>query len=380
MAVRMMKKSWWVDFRFDHLRRRRRSPENSKAGALAYEAMLRQKLARGEDIDAVKQVPLQEQFFEQFAWKWFEEYAVPNNKQSELRMKKSMLRASLVPFFGKMPIEQITTHHIEQFKVQSLQDGVKEKTVNNRLAVLSKCLTTAYEWLNLQGTPPRIKWLKCPPPETDYLSPEESALLLSHADDVVYEMILTALRTGMRQGELKGLQWASINWQNQCITVRHSRCDYMKELGSPKSNRARTIPMHSEVYEVLFKRKKDTGYVFLDRDKKPFDSKRLVRRLSDVCVGAGLRSVGWHTLRHTFASQLAMQGAPLHAVQALLGHSTITTTMRYAHVAPSTLRTAVNMLNPKTVLSADFGQPVGNQWFEAQQKEISQKIETARIP
>jgi Phage integrase family len=73
----------------------------------------------------------------------------------------------------------------------------------------------------------------------------------------------------------------------------------------------------------------------------------------------GLRNIGWHTLRHTFASQLAMR-APLHVVQTLLGHSTITTTMRYAHVAPSALRTAIDMLGGKEAFNVDFGQPVGN--------------------
>ena len=71
-----------------------------------------------------------------------------------------------------------------------------------------------------------------------------------------------------------------------------------------------------------------------------------------------------HTLRHTFASQLAMKGIPLNLVQALLGHVSITTTMRYSHFAPSALRSAIEMLNPKTAFRENFGQPVGNQWME----------------
>jgi integrase len=63
----------------------------------------------------------------------------------------------------------------------------------------------------------------------------------------------------MRQGELKGLQWSSIDWQNQSLAVRHSRCDYRKALGSPKSNRERYIPLDIDVYEMLHKRKKSTA-------------------------------------------------------------------------------------------------------------------------
>ncbi len=222
-------------------------------------------------------------------------------------------------------------------------------------------------------------WLKCPPPRTDFLSPDECALLLSKADSTIREMILTALRTGMRHGELTGLQWSSIDWENRNITVRHSRCDRTGTLDTPKSNRERHIPMDADVYEMLFKRRRSTGYVFLDRNgTKPFTSSRMIRELREVRYRAGLRPLGWHTLRHTFASHLAMRGTPLHAVQALLGHSTISTTMRYAHVAPSTLRTAIDMLNPKSALKADFGQPVGNQWQATLQEQNAQEISVSQ--
>ena len=227
-----------------------------------------------------------------------------------------------------------------------------------------KCLTTAYEWLGLGGTPPKIAWLKCPPPKTDYLSIEESGLLLSHAQGVLYEMLLVALHTGMRRGEIIGLQWASVDWQAQQITVRHSLCEYTQELGTTKSNRERHIPMKADVYAVLFNRRRDTGYVFVDEHNKRLTGKQLQLHLGRLCKKAGLRHIGWHTLRHTFASHLAMRGVPLNAVQALLGHSSITTTMRYAHLAPSTLRAAIDQLDPKSLISDDFGQPVGNPWVE----------------
>ncbi len=129
---------------------------------------------------------------------------------------------------------------------------------------------------------------------------------------------------------------------------------------------------------MLLKKKKGTGYVFLDTDGKPFDSQRFIRRLARVCKKAGLRKIGWHTLRHTFASHLAMKGVPLNVVQTLMGHTTIATTMRYAHLAPSTLRTAIEMLSPEWAPNADFWQQVGNQWFEAQKKEVAQKISSTK--
>jgi integrase len=212
---------------------------------------------------------------------------------------------------------------------------------------------------------PKVKWPKCPPSRTDYLTPAECELLLASADGTIKEMALTALRTGMRQGELKALQWSSIDWETRSIVVRHSYCDVRKVLDTPKSNKERYIPLDIDVYELLFRRKWTSGFVFLDpNNKKPFCSPKLNLRLAKVCRQAGLRKITWHVLRHTFASQLAMKGVPLNTVQSLLGHSSITTTMRYAHVAPSTLRTAIDLLNPKTALHVDFGHQLGTEWMQ----------------
>ena len=344
-------------------RLRKKCPDNTKAGAVAYEAVLRSKLARGEPLDEIgkdsKPIPT----FGQFSKKWLEVHVVPNNKYSEQKQKRSALKCWLLPFFGKMPLDQISIREIEEFKARSRKTGLAEKTINNHLAVLSKCLSTAYDWKETPNTPPKITWLRVPPPQTKHLSPDECSLLLSHSEGVLNEMILMGLRTGMRQGELIALQWSSINWENQTIEVRHNQCYYKKELISPKNNRVRVIPMDIDVYEILFRRKKDTGYVFTDVNGEAIGCRGLLARLKKTAREAGIGNIGWHTLRHTFASKAARAGVPLHYVQALLGHSTITTTMRYAHVAPSALRMAIDMLNPK---NTQLRQPDGNAWQQTQ--------------
>lgn len=363
----MIRKSWWVDLRINHTRYRKRSPENTKAGAQAYEAVLRQKLARGEDVSADRQSQQKAQPFEEFARHWFNEYVVSNNKYSERKAKRYILSNSLVPFFGKMRVDQITTQHVEQFKAAQRSIGISSKTINNRLTVLSKCLLTAYEWLELETRPPRIRKLKCAPAKTDYLTPAESERLLAHADGTLCEMLLTTLRTGIRQGELKALQWEAINWETRTLAVRHSWNDELKALEAPKNNRERIIPLNDEVYAILSRRRRDHGFVFLDADGKPFSEKRLNPRLAKLCEAAGLRRITWHVLRHTFATHLTTRGTAPNAVQALLGHATITTTMRYAHVPSSALREAIDLLGAKPVHSTGFGQPAGNaaSWAQA---------------
>jgi integrase len=328
--------------------------------------MLRQKLARAAPIEQEQEAE-PNMTFEQFAWHWFEQYVLTNNKFSEQYAKKKILTSSLIPFFGRMTLRSIGTRHVEEFKARQMPSGVSNKTINNRLTVLSKCLRCAQEWYGV-GLP-LIKLLRCAPPKTGYLTVGECDALLSRAEGQLREMLLLALRTGMRQGEIRGLQWSSIDWQNRSLAVRHSHCDRNRSLVSPKNNRERHIPLDLDVYEALFRRKRSSGYVFTNaqRSGAPFTSHRLNEILKPLCNKAQIRKVTWHVLRHTFATQLTLRGVPLTLVKELLGHSTIATTMRYSHVAPSALRAAIDMLNPKRAPIVDFGQPVGNAWQQTTQ-------------
>jgi len=378
MAVRLIEKSWWVDFQFDQKRYRRRSPENTRRGAQAFEAALRQRLARDEPIDNAGTNRDNDLTFEKFARQWFEQYVVANNKFSEQYAKQKILAASLIPFFGRMPLKAINANHVEQYKARAVVSRVSNKTINNRLTVLAKCLRCAHEW---HGTDvPNIKKLKCIPPKTDYLTMAECDALLSHTHGQLREMVFLALRTGMRQGEIRGLQWSSIDWQNRSLAVRHSRCDRNKSLVSPKSNRERHIPLDADVYEMLFRRKQSTGYVFTnaDRNGEPFTSHRAIERLGIICRNYQMRKVTWHMLRHTFATQLTLRGVPLTVVRELLGHSSITTTMRYSHVAPAALRSAIELLNPKNAVIGDFGQPAVNHWQQMVSSDTQQIVRSPK--
>jgi hypothetical protein len=99
--------------------------------------------------------------------------------------------------------------------------------------------------------------------------------------------------------------------------------------------------------------------VFATEGGTYFGDDRLNRKIAKACKEAGIKRVTCHILRHSYASHLAMAGAPLVAIQALLGHSDIQTTMRYAHLSKSALIDAVALLEPKSTIES-FGQPVGN--------------------
>jgi len=133
MAVRKIKNSWWVDFRFNGVRYRKRSPENSRAGAQAYEVLLRQKLARGETLDEPEENKEKEQTFEEFAWKWFDVYVKRKKKYSVVKSYKSILELHLLPYFGKTSINKITNLQVEQYKPRKIEKGLANKTINNQL-------------------------------------------------------------------------------------------------------------------------------------------------------------------------------------------------------------------------------------------------------
>lgn len=361
MSTRKIRNSWWVDFRCGGVRYRKKSPENSRAGAAVYETMLRQRLTRGEPIDGRSQEHSQVMpSFEEFAATWYTTYVKTNNKASEQKSKMVTLKAHLIPFFGHMRLDEITSLKVEEYKAQKLKVGLAPKSVNNHLTILAKCLHTAEDWIELPASP-KIKHLKVPPQHFDFLSPSDSQRLLDSIKDIRwYAMVLVALRTGLRLGELLGLEWSDIDLEAKLLTVRHSIVRGV--VGPPKNNRERHVPLTSEVTDALVALAPSQGIVFYRRTPGHAMNHETPRKnLLKMCKVAGLRPIGWHVLRHTFASHLVAAGASLKAIQELLGHSDVRTTMRYAHLAPTALREAVALLDrSRDNKLPDFGQPVGN--------------------
>ncbi|MDP2630223.1 MAG: tyrosine-type recombinase/integrase, partial [Candidatus Uhrbacteria bacterium] len=285
-----------------------------------------------------------------------ETYVKTNNKSSEQRYKRSVLRKHLVPLFGRLPLNQISPIKIEEFKVLGLKNGLAPKSVNNCLSILRKSLNDARDWEIIENVP-KMKFLKVPPSKFDFLSEDECGQLLAAiSDQFWYSMVLTAMKTGLRLSELIGLRWEDMSLSRQMLSVK--RGIVRGVVGSPKSNKERHIPLTLELCDVLRQRAKKEGWVFSVRNDNPLDHKTPSDALTRFCKRAGLRCIGWHKLRHTFASHLAMKGVPLKAVQELLGHSDIQTTMRYAHLSPSALRDAISVLEPKSSENNIFGQRV----------------------
>jgi integrase len=283
------------------------------------------------------------------------------NKPSTQQDKASILRNHLTPSFGKKRLHDITYAAIQDYAALKAMK-LSKKTVNNHLTVLRRLLVVAKKRGLIQAVP-EIEWLKAPDPEFDFLDFEEAERLLAGAEEAEWRtMILVALRTGMRQGEILALRWEDVDLVKGQLSVRRSVTREI--ITTPKSGRSRDIPLGDEVLAALKAHRHLRGQLVFCTDYGRMLKKNEVKHpLWRATKKAGLRRIGWHTLRHTFASHLAMRGVPLKAVQELLGHATIEMTMRYAHLSPHIPRDAVKLL--------DHGGRLGNGWAKTEKPYLS---------
>ena len=350
MSIFKRGNKYWISIRHNKQRYRLSSPAHTLAGAKAYEASLRGKLALGQPLT---DMPKESISFSLFADKWFNTYVMTNNKPSEQLNKRMAIKNHLKPFFGKMDIDKITPLNIEEFKAKKQAEGKCNKSINNYLGMLGKCLNCAEEW-DLIDKAPRIKPLKVPPQKFRFFTEEKYNQILEEAkkiDEEFYEMVLFTLRTGVRVGELKALKWEDIDFKNKNVTIKRSIVNGI--IGSPKSNKIRTIPLAQDILEVLKAKKQTPNDSDLFNPQKSRFS--LNRALNRVCKKLSFGVSSWHDLRHTFASKLSNNGVPLQVIQALLGHSDLKMTQRYAHLEPLTLSDAIKTLEPMEPLSFNFG-------------------------
>ena len=353
MSIYKRGKNYWINIRFNGQRHRIASPDRTLAGSQSYEATLRRRLAQGKPITDEPDITM---LFSVFVERWLDTYVRSNNKPSEQLNKKTAVKNHLKPFFGKMEISKINALHVEEFKQKKQNEGKCNKSINNYLGMLNKCLNCAQEW-NVIKTVPKIKMLKVPPQKFNFLKEEEYNELLKQALKIspdFYNMVLFTLRTGVRVGELMGLKWGDVDFEKKIVTIKRSLVNGI--MGSPKSNKERNIPLSDDIYAILKKdRELKDNYIFLDKMVSRFS---LNRALKKACKRASVEIRGWHDLRHSFASKLANNGISLQVIQTLLGHSDLKMTQRYAHLEPLTLSEAIKTLNPTNIATENYGHNV----------------------
>jgi integrase len=292
--------------------------------------------------------------FKDFAEIWLRDYAQGAVKDSTFRNYRNMLAQKITPIVGDLNLSDISTHRIQSLMAELLK-GRNPNTVNKHLTMLKTLFKHARKWGYLVVSPAEdIQKYRCEQREMDILTPAEVQTFLKYADEPYKTLFLTAILTGLRRGELLGLQWGDIDWRSSVLRVRRSLFWLGKgeadaqghktrwKFVTPKSKRSvRNIvlsPILKDALEV-HRLNSPTGpndLIFTGKSGGPIDPDNMIHReFLPTLERAGLRKIRFHDLRHTYTTGLIAQGENVKFIQSQLGHASIQTTIdRYGHLLP----------------------------------------------
>ena len=339
-----------------------------QARELAKEAMARY-LTTGIDPMQKKKAE-KAHTFESFVTEKYKPWIESNHSRPDDTMDKL---EAWYPVIGDVRLSEISAWPVEKQRSVWLKAGVNPATVNHKIKYLKTALNRAIAWGFLQANP--LTSVK--PTKVDnrcvvrYLSDEEDMRLRNALDtreekhrkerknynqwrkergyelfpeypdngfvDHLKPLVLLALDTGMRRGELFNLKWSDIAFDRKILTVQGK---------TAKSGKTRHIPMTDEAFDILKRwseNPQNSDYVFPSADGGVMDN--IKTSWNRLMKDAEIKNFRFHDCRHTFASRLVMRGVDLNTVRELLGHSSIEMTLRYAHLAPAKLATAIATLN-----------------------------------
>lgn len=258
-------------------------------------------------------------------------------KPSTIAGYRALLRSQLLPTFGELPIESITTPMIEQWIAEVDRAPA---TRRKALVLMHGVFKRARKLNGLPRNP--VSEVEKPPVERsgdiEVFSPEEvMALVRAAASEQDAAIYITAAFTGLRRGELLALRWRDVDFSGQVVRVRASYSD--GALTTPKSGKVRSVPIAPDVAETLAKLGQrpnwtgDDDLVFVGQAGSFLDGRALRRRYDAALERADLRKLRFHDLRHTFGTRMIGK-ADIRRVQEWMGHADIETTMKYLHYAP----------------------------------------------
>jgi integrase len=281
--------------------------------------------------------------------------------QTSFKRGKKHYLENFNEYFG----ESTLLANIRYMHLETYRNHLKEKitkngairtdaSINREMSCLHHIFTKAVEWEMIEQNPfskGKSLILKENNKRMRFLDEDEIRNLLDNCPPYLHKIVTCALNTGMRRGEILTLKWSQIR-------------DGFIYLRETKTNEPRQIPIN-DTLESMFKqirseqnpkgnvvglngrsvKAKKIGYVFSYRGEPVKNVKKSFRT---ALKDSGIQDFRFHDLRHTFASQVLMRGGTLKDVQELLGHKTMTMTLRYAHLTQEHKKRAVNLLNGLT--------------------------------
>ncbi|MBI9081308.1 MAG: site-specific integrase [Pseudodesulfovibrio sp.] len=247
-------------------------------------------------------------------------------------------------YYGKLPLEEITTDTILKLRKSVERKGLAPQTVYHCLSLTRRVMRYALDAEMYQGQLPKFLMPKFDNRSVRFLSKGEADLLLMYLrdmSDLWHDIALFALHTGMRAGEIFRLKTYDVNLDSNMIHVIDT-----------KSSRNRVVPLNEISKGVIERNIKPSVYnknVFTNGGSEITYVNRTYRNAVKKCrynygVSDRRQRVVFHTLRHTFATWLVQRGVPIATVGQLLGHADVRMTMRYSQFAPDYAQRSVQLL------------------------------------
>jgi integrase len=345
---------------------------NTKVAAEAAErkhidrVMYPEKHAAAADEPVSEQVPAVKKFAPTFEAEY-----LPRSKPTERRSKKSIINGDggLVEFFGHLRLDEINQGHVNAYVVS--MEGLSTKTINNKLTVLSTMLRYAHD-LGLIPAPKLKCHIKSMSPDVVAVPAPDVSKLLDKADPWWTAAVLLASEAGLRVGEIRGLQHTDV--RSGQLTVRRA-IDQADNVTTPKHDKRRSVPLSPALEAALAALPRRGLWVLSHANGSAWGYEELLMGINALYAAAGVTvpasetgvTMPWHSLRHTFGTELAGRGVPIPVIKELMGHASIATTMRYVTVTGPQLDAAIVLAfgpkgrqvgdNPK--LSAENSNPPG---------------------
>jgi integrase len=284
-----------------------------------------------------EKLPGEDRTFKEMMEKYLNEHAIKKASYKSFRSHVGNLNL----FLGDYALVDITPKLINEYKLKRKKDGVKSGSINRELATLKKAFNLAlkeWEWVkenpaskvsSEEESNKRDRWLTFE---------EEDRLLEVCYPPWMKEIVLFALNTGMRLGEILALRWGDVDLLRKTVVVMKS-----------KNKDRRTIPINKKVFDLLNAKVKvrsiKTDLVFISQNHSMIDNCVASKFFHDVAIKAQIQDFRFHDLRHTAATRMIQAGKDLYKVQRLLGHKSPMMTQRYAHHYSESLRDAVEVLD-----------------------------------
>ncbi|MCP5002661.1 MAG: site-specific integrase [Planctomycetes bacterium] len=258
-------------------------------------------------------------------------------ERQRVHVTKKIWVKQLVEAFGNLSVRDLNPRVIEQWQSVRLKFN-KPSTVNRLTGCLKHMINKGVQWgMATEETLKQVRMVK-PLEENNrrlrFLTIEECQTLVDCCAPHLRPIVVVALHTGMRRGEVLGLKWEQVDLNHGFILLSTSKNGERREIPLDDT----LIDMFSEMPHSI-----ESIHVFTDRDGNPY--KGIKHSFSTALRKADIRDFRFHDLRHTFASHLVMGGVDLVSVKDLLGHKSLTMTLRYAHLAAGHKRRAVNTLD-----------------------------------